>query len=144
MIFAGFDPGLTTGVCVLGEDRTYREGGVFGGWCVEDVRKWYHFTCIQFSVQQPEDLVVGIEDYVGGGARDKEAIHCLKLVGFLTGFFQVEGCFVRVQPPQSRRAFLVEAEPLVPKTQPMRKHVVDACAHALLARYKVVEQGEYK
>ncbi len=71
--------------------------------------------------------VVVIEDFVGQGPRDPNAIMTLRMLGFIEGFAHFLGIEVVIQAPQIRRPFLAQAGALVGAGH----HFTDATAHAL-------------
>lgn len=72
--------------------------------------------------------VVVVEDFVGGGPRTKEAIHTLKVCGFVEWYARLLGVTVVLRQPQFRLHKVTEATALVGPGAP---HAVDALAHAL-------------
>ena len=94
-----------------------------------------------------------IEDYVGGGWRDKDSVYTLKMIGLVQGFLchAVEGknwADVVVQVPQKRQRYLEPARELIARTTLEERtadlrspHVRDALAHALSRRTDAGEHG---
>lgn len=92
---------------------------------------------VTFATDDPIEVVtfltgtydaVVVENFVGGGPRTKEAIHTLKVLGFVQYYAQFLGLPVTLQQPQMRKHKVSEAKSLLKTATP---HEIDALAHAL-------------
>lgn len=130
MKFVGIDPGVTTGVAIIDEDKKLihsaetRQPLDIAKVLDKCVEKWGE-----------KSFVVAIEDIVGAGARSRGVIYTLKLVGWVHWFCEYKGLINTVQPPQRRRPYLKEAvEILKANNMTFSAHQKDSLGHALSYR----------
>lgn len=84
------------------------------------------------------ELVVAMEDFVGSGARNTNAIYVLKLVGLISGLTYVKNIKLEIQAPQWRKPFLEYARGIYHANNHKKPiiHEVDALAHGLTYAYR--------
>lgn len=138
-LLLGVDPGGTIGTALYGyveEGKSKEEPQPYWkletwalptqGSLVEVVRTW-----------QAHIKGIVVEDFIGSGPRTHEAILTLKLVGGVIGMALAFEIPYRVQYPQFRKAFVAQAQRMLPKDATI--HEADALAH-VLAYMKEIER----
>ena len=136
MIVSAFDPGVTTGYALATFDERY-DGNVVPFRLI-DAKPVIMIEELHLLVDQEDDVRI-VEDFVGAGHRTPEAIHTLKLVGYLQHTPNHAGIVV-VQSPQRRKAFVSKAIELInDKGLAPSKHAADALAHILYYKYTLEE-----
>jgi len=124
--FAGFDPGRSIGVALLGATPSSHQIGH-----TETTRDVvYCGSLIAQWAATYAGLTVVVEDFVGAGPRTSDGNYTLKVVGYLTWKAEEQGVVVIVTPSQSRLAGMTEAKQLVAGGT---GHSIDAMAHAVAA-----------
>ena len=85
-----------------------------------------------------DEFVVAMEDFVGSGHRNNNAIYVLKLVGLIVGLTEVRRTKLSVQAPQWRKPFLKESGRLITEHKQAKPiiHEQDALAHGLAYTYR--------
>lgn len=136
MIVAAYDPGVTTGYAVADVRDRLSDPHIIALGALEDINAVRHAV----SVLEPSyDVRVRIvEDFIGGGSRTREAIHTLKLVGFLELADNGTTLTIESHVPQWRKAFVTEAQALA-EAQGFRsagRHGVDALSHILYYNFR--------
>lgn len=135
MFIAAYDPGLTTGYArVAINEPEERYGGNVVPFRVVDARPLSFKEQIDDTLTRMDTVRI-VEDFVGAGHRTVEAIHTLKLVGYLQHRVNPFGDVI-MQSPQRRKAFVSKAVELMEEGgfTPSR-HAADALAHILYYQY---------
>lgn len=129
MIVVGIDPGGTTGLAILMDDGTPKELKQISGYDILHQKQLQREFIRWLRAVKPK--VVAIEDFVGGGYRDKHSSMTLKLVGLFVALAAAANCNVSVQVPRARHPYLAQAKAMNPNKA--NNHATDAFAHALAA-----------
>ena len=129
MLVAAFDPGLTTGYALA--DFGGRDGSSVVPFRLLTAQV---LTCVEEVIAQaaPFTDVLIVEDFVGAGQRTREAIHTLKLVGYLQyRYFLDPATRTVLHQPQWRKGYVAAASDLLRShpTLTYNKHAADAVAH---------------
>lgn len=122
--FIAVDPGANyTGVAVLEEDGTFSEHGEYSS----PLDVWQ--VVRDANEKDPRNTIVIIEDFLGGGSRDKFVTTTLKTLGYI--YWRCLECVISaiLVPNQARLANVRN----VPK-EITGKDEIAAAAHALSAR----------
>jgi len=137
MIVIGVDPGGTTGLA-----RVEADGSVTATTAanMDEIRHFLDDTLQRVLNKglQRIDCHVVIEDFIGAGPRNADAINALKLVGFSEGYSRALGFDTTVQAPQTRKAYVGQAREMLSDAS---IHSVDALAHALSFMDKETRNG---
>jgi hypothetical protein len=135
MYIAAYDPGLTTGYArVAINEPVERHGGDVVPFRIVSAMALMFKEQIDATLTQMDNVRI-VEDFVGSGHRTVEAIHTLKLVGYLQNRPNPFGEIV-MQTPQRRKAFVKVAAQLMEKGGfPASRHAADALAHILYYQY---------
>lgn len=124
-VIIGIDPGITTGVAVL-DLRSLQ--------LVEkaQTRDPTEVCTLLDNYTYGKQVVraVVIEDFVGSGPRDPNAITTIKYVGGFEMIARSKGYDVQVRAPQQRRPFVSQAKADY-GLDTGEKHIADALAHVL-------------
>ena len=133
MFIAAYDPGITTGYARVAVNE--RRDSNVAPFSIFRAEPLLLKPQIDQTLASYEDDVRIVEDFVGSGHRTPEAIHTLKLVGYLQHTPNPWGTTV-VQAPQRRKAFVSEAARLMEEGGfPESRHAADALAHILYYLY---------
>jgi hypothetical protein len=136
VIIVSVDPGQSTGVAAI---RTELEPA-FAGSATLLVRKEIAHYIWKWREVSRSQLLVVVEDYVGGGPRDKDSIFTLKLIGSVVGLCEWWNVECVLHQPQQRKRRLEEAAKIMSSSQ-YSVHEVDALAHALVELEHQREKG---
>jgi len=98
MLVLGIDPGVTTGIALYDDESS---SVVYA----KDVQSpVIVYEVLQtFLEETVTDKAIIIESYVGAGPRTQEAVHTIKMVGFVEFLCQSWGLTLFSQAPQQRK-----------------------------------------
>ena len=130
MLVAAFDPGLTTGYALA--DFAERDDNPIVPFRLLAAHPIESVSDVVGIAYQTGTGVLVVEDFVGAGMRTRDAIHTLKLVGFLQHLY-TNSLTVQtvVHQPQWRKGYVALAEQVL-REHPLcayNKHAADALAH---------------
>lgn len=127
-LLLGIDPGGTTGYAVstrvMNGTRHYQTG------TFDMAHQVWDFI----RAHRPER--VAFETFSTGGRVDAAMLHTIELVGSIRGVCHVLNIACYGQQPQSRKAFIEQAQEKLRGTKHMT-HEVDALAHLLLLEWRI-------
>jgi hypothetical protein len=135
MWIVAFDPGETTGIAELDTES----GHVHAVQTRNVSEIGAALNAARSRAESGENVLVLVENFVGGGYRTKAAIHTLKLLGLIEHFCTLFGLRVFVQPPQFRKAYVSKAKAVVGDS-----HAADAYAHILYFVATILKEDDTK
>jgi len=139
MLVAAFDPGLTTGYA-LADFAERDDNPIVPFRLIAACALATPHEVVQWATAKKPGVLI-VEDFVGAGPRTREAIHTLKLVGYLQ-YLYTNGMLTETvrHQPQWRKAYVALASQVLREhpTIAYNKHAADALAHifAYQARMK--------